>query len=177
MAFLQPENYLYDSLYDVYEEIHRSPRLSGVAHCFGPKEGKALSVLPRIRWEPSEDQYKPAEMGGYVAVRPHGSAGANRNVIVEEHDRRDAGANVLFYAATYKDLERLVGAFLGALSDVLRADAVYELKSGKAQGPENDAQDSWMYRLPLTVRLICADTWMATTPESSVGTLGSTTPP
>ncbi len=176
MAFQQPERFLYDSLYDVYEDIHQNRRLSGVAHCFGPKEGKALSVLPRIRWEPSEDQFKPAEMGGYVAVRPHGPGGENRDVIVEEYDRRDAGANVLFYAATYKELERLVGAFLGALSDVLRADAVYELGRGKAQGPENDSQDSWMYRLPLMVRLICADTWLATTPESSVGTLGSTTP-
>lgn len=178
MTFQAPERYLYDSLFDVYEDVHQNRRLSGVAHCFGPKEGKALSVLPRIRWEPgeAEDKFLPAEMGGYVAVRPHGPDGANRNVIVEEHDRRDAGCAVLFYAATYKDLERLVGAFRGALADVLRADAVYEAKSGRARGPENESQDSWTYRMPLSVRLLCADTWAATSPLTSVGTIGSTVP-
>lgn len=176
MAFQAPEQYLYDSLYDVYEAVQQNRRLSGVAHCFGPKEGKALSVLPRIRWEPgeAEDRFLPAEMGGYVAVRPFGPTGANANVILDEYDHRDAGCVVLFYASTYKDLERLVGAFRGALADVLRADAVYEAKSGRAQGPETDAQDSWSYRMPLTVRLICADTWLATTPQTSVGTFRST---
>ena len=112
----------------------------------------------------------PPRWVGMSRSAPMAPDGANRNVIVEEHDRRDAGCAILFYAATYKDLERLVGAFRGALADVLRADAVYEAKE-RPRTRTRERQPGLLDRMPLMVRLICADTWAATTPQDSVGTI------
>lgn len=178
MAFQAPQEIFYTSLFDVYTDIHTgNRRLAGIAHAFGQKESRALSVLPRIRWEPdeAEDRFLPAEMGGAVAIRPHVN-GANTQVIIEEFDRRDAGCVVKFYAESYKALEDLVIRFRGALFDVLRADAVYSAKTGRASSPGSDGVNSWSYRMPLSVRLLCADTWAATSPLTSVGTIGSTVP-
>jgi len=124
MAIAQPDRRYYDSLYDVYTDVHLSRRLSGIAKAFGPKEGKSISVSPRIRWEPNADVFRPAEMGGEIALRP-GANGANQMVMIEEFDRRDAGAIILIYADTYQEMEKLVIKFRGALSDVLRATSVY----------------------------------------------------
>ena len=84
MAIAQPGSVYYDSLYDVYTDVHLSRRLSGIAKAFGPKEGKAISVSPRIRWEPNADVFRPAEMGGEIAVRP-GANGANQMEIGRAH--------------------------------------------------------------------------------------------
>jgi hypothetical protein len=173
MAIAQPGSVYYDSLYDVYTDVHLSRRLSGIAKAFGPKEGKAISVSPRIRWEPNADVFRPAEMGGEIAVRP-GANGANQMVMIEEFDRRDAGAIILIYADTYQEMEKLVIKFRGALSDVLRATSVYQAPNGTPIAPEDDSQNTWCYKMPLSVRLLCADVYPVTSPIDSNGALGTT---
>lgn len=173
MTIAQPTRVYYDSLYDVYTDVHLSMRLSGIAKAFGPKEGKGISVTPRIRWEPNSDVFRPAEMGGEVAVRP-GADGANQNVVIEEFDRRDAGAMILLYADSYTEMEKLVIKFRGALSEVLRATSVYQSPNGTVIAPEDDSQNTWCYKMPLAVRLLCADVYPVTSPIDSNGALGTT---
>jgi hypothetical protein len=66
MAIAQPGKQYYRSLYDVYEDVHLNKRLAGIAKAWGRKDGKALSITPRIRWEPGADKFKPAEMSVVV---------------------------------------------------------------------------------------------------------------
>lgn len=173
MAFAPLPETKYFKLSEVYESVHLNRRLAGIAKTLGKKEGQALSVTPRIRWEPKGDRYKPAEMQGEPAVLP-GPGGANRNVIIEEFDRRDAGATIWLFADTYSELEDLVIKFRGALSDVLRADRMYSAPDGEPIPPESDGVSTWAYRMPLTVRLLCADVYQATSPQDDQGEMGST---
>jgi len=174
MAFAPYAAQYYVSLEEVYADIHLNRRLAGIGHAFGKKQGQALATTPRIRWELTQDRFLPAEMGGEVAVRP-GPSGANQMVEIEEFDRRDAGAIILMYADSFAELNKLVIDFRGALADVLRSDRVYRAPSGTPIEPETDADSTWCYRMPLTVRLLCADVYPVTSPEDSHGDLGSTT--
>lgn len=163
----------YFTLTQVYEDIHLNRRISGIAHAFGKKAGQAMSTTPRIRWEPTRDRYKPAEMGGEPTVLP-GPSGANELVIIEEFDRRDAGVTILFYADSSQQVEQLAVNFRGALADVLRADRNYSAPDGEIIEPADESSSTWCYRMPLTVRLICADLYPATSPTNEVGQMGST---
>lgn len=153
----------YSDLIDVYEDLRTSPRLSGVESSFGKRAGKAISAIPRFRWETGKDRFKLAELVEQAAIYQDDD-GANRLVHIEEFQRRDAGVTVYLYAANHRELNALVIRFLGALSDVLRATAEYEIGDGEEIEPEDDATQSWCYRLQLTVRLICADTLPASYP-------------
>lgn len=168
-----PPREFYFKLSEVYKDIHLNRRLAGVNHAFGKKQGQAPSTTPRIRWEPRPDKYRPAEIGGEPAILP-GPDGANRQVIIEEFDRRDAGVTIWLYADSHDALEDLVIAFRGALSDVLRVDRVYSAPDGETIEPTDEASSTWTYRLPLTVRLICADLYPVTSPTDEIGEMGST---
>ena len=100
-----------------------------------------------------------------------GDDGANRQVHIEEFQRRDAGVTVYLFAANHKELNDLVIRFLGALSDVLRATAAYQIGDGEEIEPEDDSVQSWCYRLQFSVRLLCADTLPATYPLNLVASL------
>lgn len=173
MAYAAYEKVYYTSLDEVFEDVHLNHRLAGIGKAFGKKQGQALATTPRIRWELTQDRFLPAEMGGEVAIRP-GAAGANQLVEIDEFDRRDAGALILLYADSHAELTKLLIAFRGALSDVLRTDRVYQAPTGNVVEPETDSDSTWCYRMPLTVRLICADYYPVTSPTDSHGDLGST---
>jgi len=161
MAIAQPGKQYYRSLYDVYEDVHLNKRLAGIAKAWGRKDGKALSITPRIRWEPGADKFKPAEMSGEIAVLPW-RTGRNEQVMIEEFDRRDARATVFLFADTYPDAERLLEKFRGALSD-----------DGQWIQPEDDSINTWEFRMPLTVRLVLADLNPVFLPTNDIGTLGT----
>ena len=172
MAIAQPGKQYYRSLYDVYEDVHLNKRLAGIAKAWGRKDGKALSITPRVRWEPGADKFKPAEMSGEIAVLPW-RTGRNEQVMIEEFDRRDARATVFLFADTYPDAERLLEKFRGALSDVLRATSVYEASEGQWIQPEDDSISTWEFRMPLTVRLVLADLNPVFLPTNDIGSLGT----
>lgn len=153
----------YSDVLDVYEDVRISPRLSGIASTFGKLSGQAIGSIPRMRWELGKDRFKPAELVEQAAIYQDDD-GANRLVHIEEFQRRDAGVTVYLFAATHQALNGLVIRFVGALSDVLRATAIYEIGDGEEIEPSDDATQSWCYRLQITIRLICADTLPASYP-------------
>lgn len=163
MTFEQRKPKYYADIFDVYEDIRISPRLSGVEPTFGKLSGQALGSLPRMRWEPGKDRFKLAELVEQEAIYQD-DEGSNQRVHIEEFQRRDAGVTVYLYERNHAELNKLLIRFLGALSDVLRATAIYELGDGEEIEPTDDSVQSWCYRLQLTVRLICADTLPATYP-------------
>lgn len=153
----------YSDVADVFSDVRISPRLSGVEATFGKISGQAMGSLPRIRWELGKDRFKPAELVEQAAIYQDDD-GANRLVHIEEFQRRDAGVTVYLFAATHQALNGLVIRFVGALADVLRATAVYEIGDGEEIEPSDDATQSWCYRLQITIRLFCADTLPASYP-------------
>lgn len=175
MAIAQPGRMHYRSLYDVYRDVHINKRIQGIQKAFGKKDGKALSVTPRIRWEPTTDKFRPPEMSGEIAVLPW-RTGQNEQVVIEEFDRRDAKATIFLIADTYPEVERLIENFRGALADVLRATSVYQADDGQWVQPEDDSINTWEFRMPLSVRLILADCNPVFSPTNDSGTLGTVTP-
>ncbi len=170
MTFDTRQPKYYSDIFDAYEDVRLSPRLSGIESTFGKRSGKAISAIPRFRWETGKDRFKLAELVEQAAIYQDDD-GANRLVHIEEFQRRDAGVPVYLYAANHRELNELVIRFLGALSDVLRATAVYDIGDGEEIEPEDDATQSWCYRLQFTVRLICADTLPASYPLTLTATI------
>ena len=170
MTFDTRKAVYYSDPFDMYEAVRVSPRLNGLESSYGKRSGQALGAVPRFRWEPGKDRYSNADLVEMQAI-VQGDDGANRQVHIEEFQRRDAGVTVYLFAANHKELNDLVIRFLGALSDVLRATAAYQIGDGEEIEPEDDSVQSWCYRLQFSVRLLCADTLPATYPLNLVASL------
>ena len=170
MTFEAHQPKVYTNPRSVFEAVHLSQRLTGIAATFGRKEGKALSVLPRIRWELGRDRFSNGQLGDFRAI-VNGDDGTNDLVHIEEFTRRDVGVVVSLYESDDTKLNVLLINFLGALSEILRATDAYSVLSGETIEPESDSVDSWCYRLQISIRLVCADTLPATYPTTITGSL------
>lgn len=160
----------YDDIFDVYQDVVSSPRLSELECTFGKKSGQALGAIPRLRWETGKDRFSYGELIDHRCVSEDDD-GANRLVHLQEHTRIDSAVTVYLFAENHAEIGRWRKSLLGALSDVLRATGAYQLGEGEEIEPGDDATQSWAYRLQLTVRLVCADTLPATYPQHMQATI------